>query len=215
MPRPPGTRNQDFAEKRDALIDKLTAFVLQEGVELPSFRQLAIAAETSEPTLRHYFKDRSGVIVAIMACLNEMSAFMREATRTPSGSIEESVEEYITLISNFRTNTRFIQAHMFGMRESMSDAEARKAYLDYIIEPSVDALAERLVKTKGGPTNYQSARAAAMMLMSSSQYMLIHQNLLEGAEHNPIDVDWYFGLVRNWILDGMERNPEGLDSDAG
>lgn len=209
MPRPAGTRNQDFEEKKRALVEKLTRFVLQEDAERPSLRQLAIAAETSEPTLRHYFTDRSGVIVAIMAHIYEIAEFMREGARQPSDSIAASLEGYQALVAEFRENTRYLQAHSFGIRESMSDADARKAYLDYIVEPSVDSLAERLVKTKGGPTNYQTARAAAFMLMSSTVFMLMHQKLLDGDKHKPIDMDWYYTLVRNWMLNGLENDPDG------
>ena len=95
MPRPPGTRNQDFAEKKLALVQKLADFLLSDDVELPSFRQMAIAADTSEPTLRHYFGDRSGVIIAVMAHIGKLAEPFREHTRKPSDSIEEARSESV------------------------------------------------------------------------------------------------------------------------
>lgn len=215
MARPAGVRNQDFEVKRQVLLERLTNFVLSDDAELPSFRQLSIAAEVSEPTLRHYFKDRSGVISAILEHMYEISGFMREAISAPGKSIGDGLAGYHELLQEFRNNTRFIAGHAFAIRESMSDATAREAYLRYILIPSLDAVAERLVRTKGGPTNYQTARAAGVMLMSSSLMMILHQELLDGRRHMPLDVEQYFGLVRNWIRDGLEANPEGLDRQPG
>ncbi|WP_300378025.1 hypothetical protein [Henriciella sp.] len=212
MARPAGVRNQDFEVKRRVLLQKLTDYALQDGVELPSFRQLAIAAETSEPTLRHYFSNRSGVVVAIMEYLHDISGYMRDGLSKPDNSIREGLESYHEKLMDFMRNSRLIVAHAFGIRESMSDAAAREAYLKYLLMPSADALTEKLAHTEGGPENHDTAHAAAMMLMSSSLMMILHQELLDGKKHMPIDVDWYLSLVRNWLRDGLEANPEGLDN---
>ena len=66
MPRPAGVRNHDFESKRTALLDTLTQFALEDNMQRPSLRQFAIAARASEPTLRHYFRDRQGLIIAIL-----------------------------------------------------------------------------------------------------------------------------------------------------
>ena len=210
MPRPPGTRNQDFANKKHALVEKLTEYLLSDNVELPSFRQMAIAAETSEPTLRHYFGDRSGVIATVMAHAGQLAEPMRAIVRQPAASIEEAIQTFHQLIIQFRESSRFIAGHAFGLRESMSDPLARKAYLQYIVEPNIDCVAERLVKSRGGPTNFQTARSLAMMLMSSSMFMVMHQNLLDGVEHKPINVSRQFDLIQAWLIDGVARNPEAL-----
>ncbi|WP_084399179.1 TetR/AcrR family transcriptional regulator [Henriciella aquimarina] len=209
MPRPSGVRNQDFAEKRQALLDKVEAYVLEKSNELPSFRQLAIAAAVSEPTLRHYFKDRSGLIIALIGHFHKKSEFMREATRQSGDGINASLEDYHRLLHSFRNETIFIEAQAFMIRESMVDPAVRKAYLEQIVEPSLDALAQRLLKTEGGPATEQTARTAAMMLLSSSMFMIVHQELLDGKEHTPIDETQYFQLIRNWMRNGLKHDPEG------
>ena len=66
MSRPAGARNHDFCEKRTALLDTLTDFALAAALTRPSLRQIAIAANQSEPTLRHYFGDRQGLVLEII-----------------------------------------------------------------------------------------------------------------------------------------------------
>ncbi len=210
MSRPAGVRNQDFDEKRQALVEAIANFALFEGVERPSFRQMAIAAETSEPTLRHYFKDRRGVIVAIFKHLNEITEPMRAITAIPEASLGEAISSHLSRIMEFRKSTRYIRGQEFGIRESMSSEAAREAYLKYLVEPGVDAIAEKLVKTPGGPKNYQTARSAGMMLMSASIMMVLHQELLNGKTYAPVDVDGYFDQLKAWLENGMKNDPDAL-----
>ena len=214
MARPAGVRNQDFEEKRLALIGKMTSYVLKPDIENPSFRQLAIAAEVSEPTLRHYFTDRSGVIVAIIEHLHTLSESMRESTREAAADIPEALERYHEVVGGFRRNTLFIRAQAFMIRESMSDPQARKAYIDQIIGPSIDAVAERLVKTPGGPSSYETGCSAGMMLMSASIFMILHQELLDGKTHMPIDEQAYFRQIRFWMQNGLKNDPDGSDGQS-
>ena len=69
MPRPLGRRNPDYEEKRDRLIHDLTEYVLRSELTRPSFRQLAMAGQVAEPTLRHYFGDRETVASEILRVL--------------------------------------------------------------------------------------------------------------------------------------------------
>lgn len=214
MPRPPGRRNRDFEQKRYALIETLTEFVLTEGVELPSFRQLAIAAGTSEPTLRHYFSDRSGVIVAIIIQLSLMGEPVWMGQCKTATSIDETIDQFLDHMMYLQKSARYTRAYAFCMRESMSDEQARKAFLDHVVEPHLDLIAERLMKTRGGPASYEVARAAATMLSSSSMFTVMHQNILGGESHKPIDIDSYFQLLRGWMLDSIRDNPKGLFEKA-
>ena len=66
MARPRGTRSEDYEAKRAALIAKLRDRLRAPGPR-PSLRELSVAAEVSQPTLRHYFGDREGLVRAVMA----------------------------------------------------------------------------------------------------------------------------------------------------
>lgn len=74
MPRPAGARNHDFDEKRAALLDALTDFALSADLRRPSLRQFAQAMNASEPTLRHYFGDRQGLIIEILENIGRKGA---------------------------------------------------------------------------------------------------------------------------------------------
>lgn len=52
--------------KRADIIERLTAFVLAEGLSASSLRPLAKAAGTSDRMLLYYFKDKSEIITAVL-----------------------------------------------------------------------------------------------------------------------------------------------------
>lgn len=213
MSRPVGVRNKDFEEKKQALLEALTDFLLSEGVELPSFRQMAIAAGTSEPTLRHYFSNRSGVIVAVFEYMHKLSVPLRQNSAQPGRNLAESIDEYIDLVANSRKVTRYIRAHGLGIREGMNSEQAREAYLRYLLLPAIDSIAEKLVRTPNGPKNYETARLAGVMLLAPSIFIILHQELLNGKTHSPIDVDLYLEQVKKWMKDGIGSSLDALSDD--
>lgn len=203
MPRPAGVRNQDFDEKKQALTDKLLDFVLQEGVDRPSFRQLAIASGVSEPTLRHYFTDRTGLIIHLLNHINEEAEPMRDALRQPQDGLEDAIKGYFSYMEVLTHSNNYVRIHAFGIRESMSDEEVQKVYLQKFMASGIDAVAERLVRSKGGPKSFDEARHAATLIVSASLLRIVHQEVLKGKVHKPLDQDKYFERVGEWLLNGM------------
>lgn len=208
MPRPAGVRNQDFDEKRLALIKKLTAFLLQEDVDRPSFRQLAIAAKVSEPTLRHYFNDRSGLLVSVLNHLYKQSEQYREWLRHPQDSSEDAIKGYLSFTRQLAKSDRYLRVHALGIREGMSDPAVQKIYVEKFVSSGVEAIAERLLRSKGGPETYPEAYDAAFMLFSSSFALILHQELLNGRTFRPIDSEAYLAKVGNWMLNGLDYSQE-------
>ena len=206
MARPAGVRNQDYAEKRSALIDLLTDYVLRDEVQLPSYRQLAIAAQTSQPTLDHYFENRTGLIIAILERLHETSKRVRDTLRLPSETIAEAVDQYTAIAIQLGRDDAYLNAHVFAIREGMADQRIFQAYNTLLVEPGVAAIAERLVKSRGGPVNYASALTAAHMLISSSMFMALRKKLLTGGT---VDIQREFTLIKNWLKNGMLNDPDG------
>lgn len=208
MARPVGTRNQDFEEKRSALLRKLTGYLLRSDVIRPSFRQLAIAAETSEPTLRHYFQNRSGVIVDAFGLIQSESEHFRDTLRQPTSGSVDAVRGYFSYIEMLVKSERYTQAHVLGIRESLEDDDVKAAYLNKFVGPGVEALAERLSLTPGPPNTEEDARSAAMMIVASSVAFILHQEVLNGGKHMPFDREAYFSRFSDWFLNGLVNDEE-------
>lgn len=209
MARPAGVRNQDFDQKRDALLGRLIDFLLHEEVELPSLRQMAIASDTSEPTIRHYFTDRVGVIVAALEKISEDSAPIRDQATSPSANLTEAVNEYLDFILMIRQSPRYRQTHALGLREGLNDPAIREAYIKLIVEPGIDAVASKLMKSPGGPSTFDAARSAATMVVSSSVFSVLFQDVMGGKKHFPMDLDAHFEHTRHWLLRGLVADPNG------
>ncbi len=206
MARPAGVRNQDFEEKRIALLRKVTAYLLRDDVLKPSFRQLAIAADSSEPTLRHYFGNRSGVIVEAFRLIHEDSEHLRDFLRQPETDCAHAVRGYLDYVQTLAENERYVQAHVLGIRESLEDDQVKEAYLKLFVVPGVEALAERLIKTPGPPETYEDAQSAAMMIISASVTMILHQEVLNGRKFMPMDRKAYLEQFGHWFLTGLENS---------
>ena len=82
MARPAGVKNQDYEEKRVALLDAMISHVEREDVVQPSLRQLAIAAGVSDINLKHYFGDRRGVVIALFKHMRDTTRQVRASLAT-------------------------------------------------------------------------------------------------------------------------------------
>jgi AcrR family transcriptional regulator len=94
MSRPAGVRNHDFDQKCAALVDGLTRFAVSAELRRPSLRQFAKAVDASEPTLRHYFKDRRGVVVAILENMGKFAKSIRHDLAVPAETVASAVQQY-------------------------------------------------------------------------------------------------------------------------
>lgn len=184
MPRPAGVRNRDFADKRAALLATLTDFALNSDLRRPSLRQFAIAAEASEPTLRHYFKDRQGVVVAILECIGERGQGLWTMISTPARDVPTAFEEYFRISEAGMRHGGFIRAHGFGIIEGVADPVAGQAYLRNVLEPALNAVARKIAATPGATREPKRLRAIALATLSPMLVMSLHQDLLGG------DADW-------------------------
>ena len=195
MSRPSGARNHDFRQKRQALIDRLTEYVLREGVELPSFRQMAEAAKISESTLRHYFSNRSGVIVALLENIHERMQGMEQAIGRPEQTGAVAIKEYLALVEGYMKTPWVYRAYAFGMREGFSSQMARKAFLETMVQPFIKAASDRIKLSEGGPSDDDEAETAGTLLLSTALYIVVHQFVLNGREHAPMDIENYLDRV--------------------
>lgn len=213
MARPSGVRNPDFDIKRNALLDKLTAYVLSDDVQLPSMRQLAIAAETSQPTLNHYFGDRPGVMVAIIHRLRLMSRPIRRQLRFAERNIEESIAGFVRIAIELASNDTYRRSHAFAIREGMVDEEVLSTYMEEMVEPAIDAIAERIVKTPGGSRNFATARVAARLLYDGANSVVL-RCAMSDITPDTAEFERQVTLMHNWFLHGFLRFPDGPDASS-
>lgn len=209
MPRPAGVRNQDYDEKRKALVEAAAGYVLREDVQTPSFRQMAMATGASEPTLKHYFDNRTGLVVAIIQHFDEKSEPVRAYLKQSFESVEAALHDYKTLAVRVGQDATFVRTHLFGLRESFLDMNVFQAYIRHLVDPGTEALAERIVKSPGGPADHASARMAATHIFANALFLACRRHLLGSGSPFVPDIDRSFQLMTNWLLYGMLNDPEG------
>ncbi|MEO1642474.1 MAG: TetR/AcrR family transcriptional regulator [Pseudomonadota bacterium] len=203
MPRPAGVRNHDFEKKRFALLDQLTDFALNDDLRRPSLRQFAIAAGASEPTLRHYFSDRQGVVIAILNHIHDRGLALWDVIKTPSADAASAVEEYFRVTQAGLTHGGFARAHAFGLIEGMADEIVGQAYLKALLDPALEAVQAKLEGTAGDTYAGDAGRSAAFMMLAPILVMTLHQQLLGGAESSPIEPDGFLGQIQKWLVSGL------------
>lgn len=203
MPRPMGVRNHDFAEKREALLDCLCEFSLQAGLHRPSLRRFAKAADASEPTLRHYFSDRQGLVIAILECFGRRIRAAR-AGGEPAARLADLIERQLSGSLNGLRERSEIRAHAFGLVEGLSDPAVGEAYLEHVLEPSLGAIADGLAGGEAATRPRSALRAASLSVLAPLLLMVIHQDLLGGKLRWSFDESHTLEQIRNGLSAGLE-----------
>ncbi|MEM1087117.1 MAG: TetR/AcrR family transcriptional regulator [Pseudomonadota bacterium] len=203
MPRPAGVRNHDFEKKRSALLDQLTDFALNDDLRRPSLRQFAIAAGASEPTLRHYFSDRQGVVIAILNHIHDRGLSLWDVIKTPSKDAASAVEEYFRVTQAGLTHGGFARAHAFGLIEGMADEVVGQAYLKALLDPALQAVQSKLEATAGATYQGEAGRSAAFMMLAPILVMTLHQQLLGGSDSSPIESNSFLDQIQKWLVSGL------------
>lgn len=203
MPRPVGARNKDFLAKRRALLGKLTDFALSSDLRRPSLRQFALAAGASEPTLRHYFNDRKGVVLAVLAEIGARGSLIWETITTPAIDQETAIIEYFRISEAGMRHGGFVRAHAFGIIEGVADELAGRAYLEHVLEPALEAISEKLKNTPEAPKDPTALRAAAFAALSPMLVISLHQDLLGGNKTGPISAGDLFAHLQVWLGKGL------------
>ena len=205
MPRPAGVRNHDFEAKKTALLDALSEFALNDDLRRPSLRQFAIAAKASEPTLRHYFKDRQGLVIAILQHIHLRAIPLWDVIATGATDTATAVQEYFRVTEAGLTHGGFARAHAFGIIEGMADEKVGQAYLEFLLDPALKAVADKMDATPGTPETENARRASAFMMLSPILVMTLHQQLLGGKEASPVDSQGFLKLMQGWLASGLSQ----------
>lgn len=186
------------SRRQRELLDMLSAAAVADRSGPVSLRQFAIRAGVSEPTLRHFFGDRQGVVIAILHHFARQADAWLARSAEPGTGLEASVDGYLQMSLEGFDNSLFVQAHAFALVESIHDPEVARAYLSIVVEPSLQAIERRLAPgISPDGQNPERVRHAALALYSTMLFAVLHQRLLRGQEARPLNMDAFFGdLVR-------------------
>jgi AcrR family transcriptional regulator len=190
MARPAGHRNADYDASREALLQRLSEEVLKAHGAQASVRELARAAGVTPPTLRHYFGAREDVIAAVLAYLKGRGqVFLDLAANHPVRGVRASLKWLLeTLVMGWQAAVGAV--HALGFTAGLGDAKLGPAYVNDVLEPTLQATEARLQRhVDAGELERCNVRHAALELLSPIVLGLLHQDNLFGRGCRPLDLD--------------------------
>ena len=198
MGRTSGARNTDYVARRNGLLAKLKSRLSLQDGEPSSYRDLAIAAGVSVPTLRHYFGNREQLIKSIFGRALEGGADHLARTQTPEDEdLDLSLHRFLQRLVSGWTAGDLGALHRIGLAEGLRSPTTGLNYLTDVLEPTLRAVETRI-------SHYQlrqlvidcDVRHAALMLVSPVLLALMHQHDLGGTRCRPLDMD---ALIREHV----------------
>jgi AcrR family transcriptional regulator len=209
MSRNIGSRNADFETAKAALLGRIRKAL--HGDHPPSsFRSLAKSAGVTIPTLRHYFGGREELFAAVFADCHAGGRTELEIAQAPSGPFRKSIHDLVRhLVDGFRYG-RLDRLHAVGLTEGLLDAGVARAYLADILEPTLDAIRQRLeAHIARGEMRSMNARHAALGLASPVLVLFLHQNGLCGAATYPTEIEAFVADHIEAFVKAYELKPNG------
>ena len=211
MGRTPGSKNPGHDDKRRALASAVIPRLLALG-PAASLRELAAAADVSVPTLRHYFEDRDGVVVAAMAeMLRQGQPYLAATAKPRRGGLRPSLVAMMRAVLEGWRDFGVGRIYGAGLAIGLHHGVLGPAYVDRLLEPLLQAVEARLEQhRRWGELGDHDVRFAALALVSPVVLALLHQHGLGGSACRPLDLDAFVrahvdGFVRAY---GPSRPPD-------
>jgi AcrR family transcriptional regulator len=190
MARTSGSRNRDYDDKRLALVKRLDPRLSDLSRVRPSFREMAGAAGVSVPTLRHYFRDREGVLQAYLVWQGGESARYRPLVATTEDPFERSIRRLLHGSAFGLKDMGRIRTHVVGLTEGLHNARVGPSYLQATLEPLLASVEQRLtLHVARGEMRAVDLRHAAISLLAPLLLAILHQRELGGASVRQMDLD--------------------------
>jgi len=191
MGRPRGSRNPDFEHTRAGLLAAVRKRLDEPDGAHASFRELAAAAGVSAATLRHYFGSREGVIEAALAHSHKLGMpYMLNVATGPLGPLRESLRWLLDQFIHGAHTTIVADVHALGLSAGLRDPKLGPAYLNEVLEPSLQAVEARLARhVAQGDLAPCDLRHAAISLIAPVLVATLHQWLLGGKGCRPLDLE--------------------------
>ncbi|WP_309646228.1 TetR/AcrR family transcriptional regulator C-terminal domain-containing protein [Phenylobacterium sp.] len=193
MPRPKGTRDFDYEDKRRELLRRMTLHAMRRDVVRPSLRDLAAAADVTVPTLRHYFGARRDVLDAMLEESLRLGRGGLDAQARSDAPFDQSMRDYARALIGALAAPRDVKlgdVFAVSLGEGLLDTEVSASTLRHTLEPTIETLEARLaVHVARGEMIETDVRTAALMLLSPLLLASLHQDQLSGATCRPMALD--------------------------
>lgn len=191
MARTVGARNADYEQQRTTLARKVRPVLMSEGGARASLREMAEAAGTTLGTLKHYFRDRDGVVAAALeALLVDTAPYVARASVVTERDLRRSLLGYLAAIRASWFDSGVGNLHARSLAAGLASKAVGPAYVNFVLEPllqSAEALLRRHVEL--GDLEPCNERHAALELLAPVVLALLHQDSLSGATCRPLDLD--------------------------
>ena len=210
MGRATGSKNPGHDDKRRALAAAVVPQLIRLG-PTASLRELAAAAEVSVPTLRHYFEDRDGVVVAAMAEMLRMGEPYLAATAKPRrGGLRASLMAMMRSVLEGWRQFGVGRLYGTGLALALHHGVLGPAYVQQLLEPLLQAVEARLEQHRQwGELGEHDVRFAALALVSPVVLALLHQDGLGGEACRPLDVEAFVRAHVDGFLRAYAPAPAG------
>ncbi|MDX2088825.1 MAG: TetR/AcrR family transcriptional regulator [Kofleriaceae bacterium] len=188
MGRPRGTRNARFLATRKRLVTKLARRLAEPGGASASMRQLAATSGVSVSTLQHYFGDRAGVVTAVLESAHRAGqSYLDEVACGFLPPLRASLSWFVDYIVAGLVEGKVGELHELGLAAGFRDDKLGPAYLNHILEPTLQALEARLARhLAAGDLRPCDLRVAAIHLLAPLLVAVLHQYSLGGQQCRPL-----------------------------
>lgn len=191
MSRPKGSNTASYEARRISLLAGVKQRLTAANLPSASLRELAAAAGVTIPTLRHYFGKRDDLVEALLVDFGRQGEPHVARTARADMAFRESIADYVAYVRlGFRYGLADI--HTLGLREGLRQDRLGPAYLNTILEPTIQSLETKLrLHQEKGDMRISDTRVAALQLLSPLVIVFLHQNELCGDQVRPLDIDAY------------------------
>lgn len=180
--KPKGSRSKDYDDKRQKLLINAGQLFLEVPTQRLSLRQIADGLGVTIPTLNHYFGGREGIITAFLEHTWQSAQCHLNDAAQPAGELQDCLRSKLTNVVDAMRNYGLEKLHIFGMTEGLGDKILGPAYLNFFLEPTLQACEKWLkyYQLDGSVDADVELRFAAVALYSPLLILLMHQNQLGG-----------------------------------
>ncbi len=189
--RTAGARNADYDDSRLELARRVREGLMRDEGLRSSLRELAARAGTSVATLKHYFGDRRGLLVAVMESLRiDGAPYIARASTPISGDLRESLVQLLRGLIVAWKRHRVGEMHAAMLAEGLAGKALGPSYVTLMLEPLLQ-LGEQVLQRHidAGQLAPCDVRHAALMLQTPIIMALLHQESLSGKGCRPLDVE--------------------------